>query len=187
MQTELRETARRVCKAEEIMGAVRLINHQGKACFIQGLHNDRIQTIVRSRGESILLTQTIEISLEEEGAILSVREKSGATVPLLRCHKCSKLGHTANKCRCSEKIPHTRVREVNVLLRLLMLRVALIVDVMVTSQRIADRDRCVESVALEAGHTEINCRVQGKGWTKSSGNESRELVCNPRTAQAKKQ
>ena len=65
----------------------------GKACFIQGLHNERIQTIVRSRGESILLSQAIGISFEGEGVILSVREKSGAVGPLLRCHKCSKKGH----------------------------------------------------------------------------------------------
>ena len=85
----------------------------GKACFIQGLHNERIQTIVHSRRESILLSQAIEISLKEEGAILSVRENSGAVGPLLRCHKCNKLGHTANKCRSSEKFPHTRAWEVN--------------------------------------------------------------------------
>ena len=113
MQTDLIEAATRVCKEEEIKGAVGLINHLGKACFIQGLHNKRIQTIVRSRGESILLSQAIEISLEEEGAILSVRKKSGAVGPLLRCHKCSKLGHTANKCRSSEKFPHTRAGEVD--------------------------------------------------------------------------
>ena len=102
-----------MCKAEEIMGAVGLINHLGKACFIQGLNNERIQTIVRSRGESILLSQAIDISLEDEGAILSVREKSGAAGPLLRCHSCGKLGHTDNKFRNSEKFPHTRAREVN--------------------------------------------------------------------------
>jgi len=50
MQTDLREAARRVCKEEEIKGAVGLINHLGKACFIQGLHNERIQTI--EAGES---------------------------------------------------------------------------------------------------------------------------------------
>ena len=85
-----------------------LINHLGKACFIQGLHNETIQTIVRSRGEFILLSLAIEISLEEKGFILSVRENSGAVGPLLRCHKCNKIGHTANKCRSSEKFPHTR-------------------------------------------------------------------------------
>jgi len=62
MQTDLRKAARRVCKEEEIKGAVGLINHLGKACFIQGLHNERFQTIVRSKGESILLSQAIEIS-----------------------------------------------------------------------------------------------------------------------------
>jgi hypothetical protein len=57
LQTDLREAARLVCKPEEILGAIGLINHLGKACFIQGLCNERIQTIVRSRGESILISQ----------------------------------------------------------------------------------------------------------------------------------
>jgi len=112
MQTDLREAARRACKTEEIKGAVGLINHLGKAGFIQGLHNERIQSIVRSKGESILLLRGIEISLEEEGAILPVREKPGATGSLFR-YKCSKLGRTANKCRSSEKFPHNSAREVN--------------------------------------------------------------------------
>jgi len=78
LQTDLREAARRVCRPEEILGAIGLINHLGKACFVQGLYNERIQTIVQSRGESILLSQAIEISLEEESAILSVKEISPA-------------------------------------------------------------------------------------------------------------
>jgi len=185
MQTDLREAARRVCKTEEIMGAVGLINHLGKACFIQGLHNDRIQTIVRSRGESILLSQAIEISLEEEGAILSVREKSGAAGPLLRCHRCGKLGHMANKCRSNEKFPHTRAREVNE-----FTQVAEAMSCFNCGRDGHVAKNCRQgSVCRKCGmrgHTEINCRVQGKGWTKSSGNESRESVSNPRTAQAKK-
>jgi hypothetical protein len=51
MQTELREAARRVCRPEDVQGAVGLIGHIGKACFVQGLQAQRIQTIVRSRGE----------------------------------------------------------------------------------------------------------------------------------------
>ena len=62
MQTDLREADSRLCKVEEIMRSVGLINHLGMLCFKQGLHNERIQTIVRSRGESILFSQTIEIS-----------------------------------------------------------------------------------------------------------------------------
>jgi hypothetical protein len=48
MQTELREAAKRVCKPEELLGAVGLINHLGNVCFVQGLNSERIQTIVRS-------------------------------------------------------------------------------------------------------------------------------------------
>jgi len=83
LQTDLREAARRVCRHEEILGAIGLINRLGKACFIQGLSNERIQTIVRSRGESILLSQAFELSLEEECAILSAKERSpsAANVP----------------------------------------------------------------------------------------------------------
>jgi len=44
LQTDLRETARRVCRPEEILGAIGLINHLGKAFFIQGLYSERIQT-----------------------------------------------------------------------------------------------------------------------------------------------
>ena len=75
MQTELREAARRICRPEEILGAVGLICHLGKACFVQGLNSERIQTIVRSRGESISLSQAMEVSLEE-CALLSIKKKS---------------------------------------------------------------------------------------------------------------
>ena len=97
MQTELREAARRVCKPE-IHGAVGLIGHLGKACFIQGLSSERIQTIVRSRGESIALSQAVELSLEEECAIFSNQEKSMAAGHIIRCTNCNRIGHTAGKC-----------------------------------------------------------------------------------------
>ena len=50
-----------------------LINHLAKACFVQGLSNERIQTIVRSKGETALLSTCIDAALEEESAILSAR------------------------------------------------------------------------------------------------------------------
>ena len=52
-----------------------LINHLAKACFVQGLSNERIQTIVRSKGENALLSAYIDTTLEEESAILSARER----------------------------------------------------------------------------------------------------------------
>ena len=39
MQTELGEAAGRICKHEEILGAVGLIFHLGKVSFFQGLNN----------------------------------------------------------------------------------------------------------------------------------------------------
>jgi len=71
MQTEIREAARRICRPEEILGAVGLIFHLGKACFVQWLNSERIQTIVRSRGESISVSQAVEISLEEKCALIN--------------------------------------------------------------------------------------------------------------------
>lgn len=43
LQRDLREAARRVCRPEEILGAIGLISHLGNACFIQVLYNERTQ------------------------------------------------------------------------------------------------------------------------------------------------
>ena len=99
------EAARRICKPEEILGAVGLICHLGKACFIQGLNSERIQTIVRSRGGSVMLSQAVEISLEEECALLSNREKFMAAGNIIRCTNCNRLGHTAGKCVSKVRFP----------------------------------------------------------------------------------
>jgi len=130
-------------------------------------------------------------------------KKSGPAGPLLRCHKCGKLGHTANKCRSSEFFPQTRAREVNEFTEVdEFTEVTEVTQVMSCFRcgregHIAKNCRqgsvcnnCRQgSVCRKCGmkgHTEINCRVQYKGWTKS-GNEGREFVSNPRTAQTKKQ
>jgi len=39
-QSELRETTYRICKDEEVIGAMGLINHLAKSCFVQGLSNE---------------------------------------------------------------------------------------------------------------------------------------------------
>ncbi|KDR18082.1 hypothetical protein L798_07776 [Zootermopsis nevadensis] len=75
MQSELREAAYRICAEDEVAGAMGLINHLAKACFVQGSANERIQTIVRSKGESAMLSACIDTALDEESAILSARER----------------------------------------------------------------------------------------------------------------
>jgi hypothetical protein len=112
MQTELREAARRVCKPEEMQGAVGLMGHLGKACFVQGLQSERIQSIVCSRGESVLLSQAVEISLEEEGAILSIREKSRAGGNTARCTLCNRLGHMVSRYVSKDRLPPANARAV---------------------------------------------------------------------------
>ena len=73
MQSELREAVYRICEDTEVISAMGLNNHLTKACFLQGLSNERIQTIVRSKGETSQLSTCIDAALEEESAILSAR------------------------------------------------------------------------------------------------------------------
>ncbi|XP_046393726.1 uncharacterized protein LOC124161448 [Ischnura elegans] len=107
MQTELRDAARRVSNESEEAGAVALVNHLAKACFIQGLENERIQTIVRSKGEALLLPTAVEVALEEESAILSAieRGKSSDARSRVHCDNCGKRGHLASKCYYKNKKP----------------------------------------------------------------------------------
>jgi hypothetical protein len=66
MQLELREAAYGICEGKEVIGAMGLSNHLAKPCFVHGLRNERIQTIVRSEGETALLSTCIDAALEEE-------------------------------------------------------------------------------------------------------------------------
>jgi hypothetical protein len=112
MQTELREAAKMVCRPEELLRAIGLINHLGKACFIQGLQNAWIQIIVRSRGESILLSQAVEVSQEQECAILSISKKSVAGGNTVRCTSYNRLGHVTSKCMYKNRFPPANARAV---------------------------------------------------------------------------
>ena len=117
-----------------------------------------------------------------------MREKSGAGGPLLRCHRCKKLGHTADKCRSNEKFPHTGAREVNEFTA--VNEVTEIMSCFNCGRNGHVAKNCHDGTVCKQcgmnGHTENNCRVQNRYWTKS-GNKGREFVSNPQTTQAKKQ
>ena len=63
MHSELRLATSNVCTVKEVEGAISMGNYLPCACFIHGLSNERIQTIVRSRGERVSLSTAVEISI----------------------------------------------------------------------------------------------------------------------------
>jgi len=69
MQSELREAAYTIYK-DEVIGSMDLINHLAKACFVQWLSNEKIQTIARSKTETALMSTCIDGALEEVGNII---------------------------------------------------------------------------------------------------------------------
>jgi hypothetical protein len=95
-----------------------------RACFIQGLYDDRIKTMVKTKGcINTPMAQLVEIALEEECAIKSERfrrnypdkvqfgnkgyknlvkvkqEPAEVRVATIICYRCQKEGHRANQCR----------------------------------------------------------------------------------------
>jgi hypothetical protein len=81
MQSQLREAAYRICADEELMGAMGVVNHLAKACFEQGLSNERIQTIGRAKGKTALLSVCIDAAMEEKFAILSAKDRGFSPLP----------------------------------------------------------------------------------------------------------
>jgi hypothetical protein len=197
MQTELREAAKRVCRPEEIQGAIGLINHLGKACSIQGLQNERIQTIVRSRGESIFLSQAVEISLEEECAILSIWEKFVAGGNTVRCTICNRSGHVAGKCMFKERVPPANAQAVMSLLKCFYCGRAghLAKDCRQRSNReyCGPRGRAEDSrqgttsgTREQGSSTEAACGVHRRNWAQS-GNKRQGPMRNQSRPQTRRQ
>jgi hypothetical protein len=110
LQAEFREWAYGECARDEAKGALALIDHLARACFVQGLASDRIRTIVRARGEATLLSTCIDVALEEESAILSARDRGSgghSRVPyrneVRRSDRESNRGYPGSRDRNSDK------------------------------------------------------------------------------------
>jgi hypothetical protein len=88
-----------------------------RACFIQGLRDDRIKTMVKAKGNvNTPMAQLVEVALEEESAIKSERfkrhntdrgpftahksyERKDVRTATVKCYRCHKVGHMARNCR----------------------------------------------------------------------------------------
>jgi len=95
-----------------------------RACFIQGLYDERIKTMVKTKGNiNTPMAQLVEVALEEECAIKSERfrknypekgqfmnkgnkntfkvkhEPAEVPVATMMCYRCQKEGHRASQCR----------------------------------------------------------------------------------------
>jgi hypothetical protein len=112
--SDFRDAAIEGATSSEMCGISKLVSQLGKACFIQGLANERIQTIVRSRNPSHI-TEAAEIGTEEECALLSAKEKSLNAVHLndsnktVRCNNCKRVGHKESQCFLTDRSREVKV------------------------------------------------------------------------------
>jgi hypothetical protein len=100
-----------------------------RACFIQGLHDDLIKTMVKAKGNvNTPMAQLVEVALEEESSIRSERSKRGnwekgqqknygtghapqrhferkeVRVATVKCYRWQKMGHNSRDCNEASRI-----------------------------------------------------------------------------------
>ncbi|PNF43271.1 hypothetical protein B7P43_G00916 [Cryptotermes secundus] len=101
--SDFRDAAIEGASSSEMCGITKLVSQLGKACFIQGLANERIQTVVRARNPTHI-TEAAEIGTEEESALLSAKEKVHSVSQYndrskdVRCNNCRRFGHRESQC-----------------------------------------------------------------------------------------
>ena len=103
LSSDFRDAATEGATSSEMCGITKLVSQLGKACFIQGLANERIQTVVRARNPTHI-TEAAEIGTEEESALLSAKEKVHSVSQYndrskdVRCNNCRRFGHRESQC-----------------------------------------------------------------------------------------
>jgi hypothetical protein len=141
-----------------------------------------------------LLSQAVEISLEEEGAILSIREKSGAGGNTVRCTLCKRLGHMASRCVSKDRLPPANARAVMSVISCFKCgragHLARYCRQRSNRESCGSRGRaeyCRQGMTLgtheQGSSTEAACGIQGMKWTRS-GNERQGPTHNQSQPQA---
>jgi hypothetical protein len=163
-----------VCARDEAKGALALIDHLARTCFVQGLVSERIQTKVRARGEATLLSTCIEISLEEESKILSARNKGGSSyssVPYRNVFENINRPPVRRSDReSSRRFPGSR-RDMNSSKGFHKSGRGVEGNVNVTVGSAEYKTRCYTCGGL--GHVARNCKKRNEGW-KAKGNQRNE-------------
>ena len=142
-----------------------------------------------------MLLQAVAISLEDEGAIVSFSEKSGAGGNTTRCTICNRLGHMASKCVSKDRFPPANAQAVMSFMSSFKCGRAGQIARENCRQK-SNKGTCgprghaeechpgTTSVTREQGRSmEAACGFQKKKWIRA-GNERQELMCNlssPRT------
>jgi len=155
-----------------------LKGHLGMACFVQGLQSERIQTNVRSIGESVWLSQPVEISLGEEGANLSITEKFGAGGNTVVCTNYNSLGHMASRCVARERLPPANVRAVMSLMSYFKCGHA--EHLARDCRQRANRESCGRGVARKCRQGTLDTRERGRYTEAACGVQRRNQSRPPR-------
>jgi hypothetical protein len=102
------ETSSKMC------GITKLVSQLGKACFVQGLVNEQIQTVVCARNPTHI-KEAAEIGTEEESALLSAKEKIHGISQYndrskdVHCSNCRRFGHKESQCFLTGKSKQVKV------------------------------------------------------------------------------
>jgi hypothetical protein len=114
MSSDFRDAAIEGATSSELCGITKLVSQLQKACFIQGLVNERIQTVVRARNPTHI-TEAAEIGTEEESALFSAKEKACSVSQYNDRSKdvssinCRRFGHRESRCFLTGKSKEVKV------------------------------------------------------------------------------
>lgn len=105
-----------------VEGGLQLIGEFLKGTFIAGLKDDRVKYIVKAKGEDESLAQLVEMALQEESEVKSLKYKNNGqgyspswmtksdyrgpqikrevnlATPNVQCHFCKETGHFIRDC-----------------------------------------------------------------------------------------
>ena len=113
LQTDLREAARRVCRPEEILGAIGLINHLGKAVSSKACRTCVFKLLFEAGGSRSSCPRLLICRWKKNAQFFQRRRGHPQQLMApLRCNRCYRPGHVASKCSELSKVSPSSVKSV---------------------------------------------------------------------------